>query len=98
MEVKEKKKKRERERPNPVGAESKLNFGLENKENIFAPTGLGLSLSLFFFFSLTSIRLEILSIYPSSGPILENITQVYIVECLYRLNFCCESGKEALDQ
>ena len=34
MEVKEK-KKRERERPNPVGAESKLNFGLENKENIF---------------------------------------------------------------
>ena len=37
MEVKEKKKReRERERPNPVGAESKLNFGLENKENIFA--------------------------------------------------------------
>ena len=36
MEVKEKKKKRERERPNPVGAESKLNFDLENKENIFA--------------------------------------------------------------
>ena len=36
MEVKEKKKKIEREIPNPVGAESKLNFGLENKENIFA--------------------------------------------------------------
>ena len=37
MEVKEKKKReRERERPNPVGSESKLNFGLENKENIFA--------------------------------------------------------------